>query len=194
MTVGQYNLEELFAIAFRGIPYSRIDTARKMNEAEPFNTIEPGDFKNQGTSKLLGTPLFMPCQLDDFMLPNEPLIELSFSKTIIKTPIDAHPDKKLKRKGSFKELFAMEDYVITIRGIAVQEDGTQNYPEEQIRRIKELITKAKNIRVTNRLCEYFDVDKLVIESGTFPGLEGHPGAQPYQFNCSSDDDFDIEKI
>lgn len=136
---------------------------------------------------MFGNPFFMPCKIDDFQLPNEPLIEISGSKTIIKTPIDGN-------EGTFKEHFTKGDYVITIRGICVNEDDTDDYPEEQVRGIRDIIEKQEHVSVTNRLLSFFNIDHLAIESFRFPAVEGAPGMQPYELSCLSDRFMSLELL
>jgi hypothetical protein len=190
----QLDLRDIFQKAFGAIPYNRIDTTRKVTEAQPYSGIESTGFESTQMSKLLGTPLFMPCTLDNFQLPNEPVIEINGGQTIIKTPIDSSTDPQKRRFGTFKEMFSLDDYKIIIRGVAVLEDGTDEYPEEQIKQIRYLCEKASNIAIACTLTTIFGIPKIVIESCSFPGVEGAPGYQPYQLNCLSDFDFDIESV
>jgi hypothetical protein len=192
MPAQEYNFREIFRIAFGAIPYNRIDTTRKVNEAEPYSSIESSTFQSTQMSKLLGTPLFMTCKLDGFQLPNEPVIEINGGQNIIKTLIDTSTDPRDRIVGTFKEMFSQDDYKIIIRGVAVLEDGTDEYPEEQIKKIRELSEKQSNIKIECTLATIFNIPKIVIESCSFPGVEGAPGFQPYQLNCLSDFDFNIE--
>jgi hypothetical protein len=96
--------------------------------------------------------------------------------------------------GTFKEMFSQDDYKIIIRGVAVLEDGTDEYPKEQISRIRKLAEKQSNIDIICEMITIFGISKIVIESCSFPVVEGAPGYQPYQLNCLSDFDFDIEKV
>ena len=81
------------------------------------------------------------CDLDGYRLPNEPIVEINGSKTIIKTPIDG-------QDGTFKELYSKNDWDITIRGIAVNEDEeSDDYPEEIVSKLYQLDAKKISVPV-----------------------------------------------
>jgi hypothetical protein len=135
------------------------------------------DAKYEGTS-VFGTPLFMPCRLDDYMLPNEPLITINGQNTIVKTLLTGV-------KGSVKEIINSDDYVIKIQGIIVNEDS-DDLPEDDIRTMRTILEKKDSIFISNRLLTLFDIHQVVIESFTFPGVEGQQNCQAYEINCISD--------
>lgn len=142
-----------------------------------------------------GVVFYMPTQLqislpgaaeELYQLPNEPLISLSGQKTIIKTAIDGN-------KGSFKEGFALEDYTITIRGLAINnERENEDYPEEIVRKLRRICEIQGSLKVVNELLSMFGITRLVIESFDFPDLPGAPSVQPYIFQCVSDQEFELE--
>jgi len=185
------NLFELYrkAFGFVGTPFVTappIKTVPEAGEKKKSNNagaLTPSFSVKQNTA--LGTPFFMPCKLDGFDLPNEPMIEISGGKNIVKTAIDG-------QDGTFKELYAMNDWAITIRGIAIQEDGTDEYPEQIVRKLREIFEKKKSVTVVNELLSMFNVNLLSIESVSFPATEGAQSWQAYEFTCSSDKEFDLE--
>lgn len=139
---------------------------------------------------MMGHLLFMPCELDapptlgKFKLPNEPIVELKGGKRIVKTEIDG-------MDGTFKELFSLDDYQITIRGLIVQEDGTNNYPQGDVMRLRDYCEVEHEVGINCASTNYFNVTQMVIESWDFPAMEGFPGVQPYILNCLSDKDFKL---
>ncbi len=136
---------------------------------------------------MLGTPYFMPLKLDGKQMPNEPIIELSGGKSIIKTPIDGN-------EGTFKESYSLGDYHITIRGICVNEGITDEYPHRQVRMIRDIIEKKVHISCVCKLLGYFNIKHLAIEDFKFPAIEGCPSMQPYELTCLSDKFFDLELL
>lgn len=121
-----------------------------------------------------------------YQLPNEPLIAISGSKTIVKTGIDGI-------KGTFKEGFSIDDYSITIRGIAINEDReSEEYPQEIVRKIRRIAELQGSLKVVNDLLSMFGITRLVIETCEFPDFPGAPSVQPYILNCLSDQEFDLE--
>ena len=97
----KYNLLDIFRTVWPRVPLRRLESQVKVDDASPFSSLEAKSFKSERTS-MLGTPLFMPCSIDDFELPNEPLIEISGGKSIVKTQVDG-------MEGTFKELSEMKD-------------------------------------------------------------------------------------
>jgi hypothetical protein len=132
---------------------------------------------------VFGTPLFMPCKLEDYWLPNEPLITISGQKTIIKTILTGV-------KGTVKELINEDDYVIKIQGIIVNEQS-DDLPEDAIRKLRLILEKRDNIDISNRLLTLFDIHQVAIESFSFPGIEGQQNCQAYEINCISDWPIDL---
>lgn len=176
--------------------FNLLDEISKAFGIRPVDTFSNFDTADENVDQLslLGTPIFMPCTLSyqdasgktkRIQLPNEPILEISFQKEIIKTVIDS-------QKGSFKELFAYGDYAVTIRGVIVPEDDTDDYPEELVRQLHELEQLKTAIEIDCKITTIFGIDKIVIESGNIPGGEGFHALQPYQLNCLSDFTFDIE--
>jgi len=192
--MSDFDLILLYSRAFGAIPYGKQETRHKHNEAVAFPSSTTVDRNTDGPQSVIGKALFQPAWLiiqdgqgnqERFQLPNEPLIEILGGKTLIRTPIDG-------ADGTFKELFANNDYQVTIRGLIVQEDGTDNYPESLVRRLREFCEHDGAILIENDLCQVFDISQIVIESFPFTALEGFPGVQPYQINAWSDKDFEID--
>ena len=166
-------------------PYARLNQREQIVKALEYCDLKVSQYKTNGVGEF-GMPLIMPCKLNDFQLPLEQLIEITRSKVLVKTPIDG-------QKGTFKELYAQDDTKIVIRGIVVQDDGTDNYPDTWVRRIKEICDEEDAVPVVNELIStIFGIQKVVIENVSFPAPEGAQNWQPYIINCLSDFDYDIE--
>lgn len=119
-------------------------------------------------------------------LPNEPLISISGQKNVVKTAIDGV-------KGTFKEGFSIDDYTITIRGLAIQPDlQSEEYPELLVRKIRKICEIQGSLKVVNDLLQMFGINRLVIESYDFPDFPGAPSVQPYVLQCVSDQEFELE--
>jgi hypothetical protein len=177
-----YNISELHYAAFgiRAQQY-HVDLTNKSQSAAPFSKLEFTDYDGS----LLGVPLFMPCTLDGVKLPNEPMIEISGAKNIVRTTIDGND-------GTFKEMYSVDDYKITIRGICIQEDGSNNYPEEQVRQLHQLFMKRKELIIVNKLATLFNVKYIALLDLQLPAIEGLTGAQPYIFSALSDTPITLE--
>jgi hypothetical protein len=193
---GDINLNELRLRAFGYVArpgYSRLSTDSPLNKPAGYSNLKTSDFHGDETS-LLGTALVMPItlgykdangNLQTIQLPNEPIIEISGSKTIVKTAVDG-------QRGTFKELFAINDYQVSIKGIVIQEDGSENYPKDLLRQLREMCERQSAIQITCDLTNIFGITQLVIENYSFPAVLGAQSWQPFILNCLSDFDFDIE--
>lgn len=184
--MAKFNLLDLYKQAFGSyVALSAFKASTELKVPEPVkkDAIATYDFTPQETS-LLGTPIFLPCTIENVRLQNEPIISLGFSKTLIKTPIDSND-------GTFKELFAMNDWAISIRGIIVNEEE-DDLPEDDLRKLRGLIERKTHLKVTNRLLNLFGINYLAIENGSVPAEVGAQSWQPYEFNCLSDKVFDLE--
>jgi hypothetical protein len=190
------NLLELYSTTFgyKGIPHVGLKQSAYVPEGSKLSEIEivkafgedsTGSFTR--TSSTLGTPFFMPCKIDGFQLPNEPIVTLKKTKTIIETPIDGN-------EGTFKEHYSGGDWNITIKGLCIMDDDTDEYPEEQVRALRKIIEKKTGLDVVCRLLSYFNINHLSIYDCDFPAIEGAPGIQPYELQCKSDKYFDLELL
>lgn len=190
------NLLELYKSTFgyKGIPHIGLQQTAIVPKGSKLSKIEvnktfgedlSGNFNR--TLSTMGTPFFMPCKIDGFQLPNEPIITLKKTKTIIETPIDGN-------EGTFKEHYSGGDWSINIKGLCILDDDSDDYPEEQVRALRKIIEKRTGLPVVCRLLSYFNVDHLSVYDCDFPAIEGSPGIQPYELNCKSDTFFDLELL
>lgn len=129
------------------------------------------------------------CTIDGYTLPNEPLIQIDGpKKNLVKTGIDG-------TDGTFKELFGNDDYNIVIKGIAIQDDGSDEYPYDIISAIDRLATKKQRLEIWNKIANNYGtngIQNLVIENVEYPAIEGAQSWQPYILHCVSDFDFSLK--
>ena len=166
-----------------GLPFPEAKKATKGNEAAPFRLP---------TSSALGTPRYFAIKLAEVTLPNEPLITVSGSKTIVKAQI-AHSDFTVK------EIIGLNDWQINIKGFAVREGVVrdrpantlvpEDYPEEWLRQLVSLYNRNYPLRCECQLLSYFNITGLVIESISFPPIAGAHGYFAYEINATSDQAF-----
>ena len=164
------------------------------------STVEYGNLnaletKFKQKTSYLGTPIIMPhkmqispkgqeVQFYDF--PNEPLLEIHGSKKIIETDVDG-------QDGTFKELYNLGDYSVTIRGVAIDDRAeSEDYPEDIIRNLRTIFELRHHLEVDNPLLALFNIKYLTIYDFDLPKIEGAPSMQPYEFMCKSDKDFNLE--
>lgn len=152
----------------------------------------PDYFKNFKLSSLdqavvtrhnaLGKPMFMPVSINNWQLPEDPIINVQLNKIIVKTALAGNT-----RRGSVKQLINMDDYRIGIRGF-VQQVNSNEYPEEAVRKLKELFEIGSSLKISCRLTDLFEIDRIVIESASFPEQRGK-NVQFFEISALSDEDF-----
>lgn len=181
--MARFNLSQLYAttFGFTALPFSALSTDHEIARAQPFDALEVGGELAPITG-LLGTPIHLPLELDGWRLPNEPLIDVAATKLIVKTPIDGND-------GTFKELYSNGDYELTIRGICIDDADPDRYPEDQVRRLRNILELRSHVRIVNRLTSLWNIEHVAIESWSFPAVPGQLGMQGYEIRCTSDREF-----
>lgn len=134
-----------------------------------------------------GRVIFMPMRLGGLILPNEPSISISSRKNIVETALTGST-----RRGTVKELISIEDWQVTIRGIAFNEKSKVVYPEDQVKSLRDLYEKNESLEVMCALTNLMGIYRLVITGFELPEMIGVQHAQAYQFTCVSDEDFLLE--
>lgn len=147
------------------------------------------DLLGINAKQLLGYKYFMTLKVsykgEEFLFPNEPIISIGMSKTIVKT---ATVGKKKKR--SVKEYITTDDEVITIKGVCIDLSDPEKYPADQVKLINDLfeINDAVDIE-DNAFFELFGIRKIVLESLDWDEMIGESGMQKYTIRALGDDDF-----
>ena len=190
-------LEKAFGFG-RGKPFdsSQIKTPSIRQEEAvddvPTSSDEEGtefvQMRNSVPSNLpTGQSVFMPMRLGGLVLPNEPTVIISSKKNIVETALAGST-----RKGTVKELIAIEDWSVTIRGIAINYASKLVYPEDQVKALRDLYERNEALEVQCALTNLLGIYKLVIRQFDLPEMVGIQHAQAYQFVCTSDEDFILE--
>jgi hypothetical protein len=121
-----------------------------------------------------------------WQLPNEPLISVQGKKSIVMSSIDG-------QDGTFKELYSVDDWRVVIQGICINDDSlSEEYPQEQLRKIKRIINVKSSLKVVNDMLTIFGINRLALVDYDFPSLPGVPSAQPYTLTFVSDNEFELE--
>ena len=142
-----------------------------------------------GTALLMGKPYFQTLKVsykgEQFVFPNEPLITLGLTKTIVETATVGK-----ERRGTVKEYINTEDYTLNIRGLCFNAATPEIFPSEQVLELNKLfaINDAVDIEA-NPFLELFEIRKLVFKSIDFEDMAGMPGMQKYTVTAVSDQDF-----
>lgn len=127
---------------------------------------------------MMGTPVLFPLQIGLFMFPDEPLVTVSGSNSIIKTKVQGLP-------GTVKEYVSQNDYSINIKGFLINHVSDE-YPEELVRQLRDICEAKIHQTVKNKLLTLFNINYIVIEDYDFPAIEGFQNIQPFKIDAVSD--------
>jgi hypothetical protein len=202
--MAEFNLDikSLFERAFgiqRGMPYDG-----KSAQVPAVETVPEGqyttddDASSEGSESVqvrneikaalpTGRPIFMPIKLGDLVLPNEPSISIASRKNIVETALVGST-----RRGTVKELIAVEDWQITIRGIALNYQSNKFYPEDMVKGLRDLYERNEALPILCALTNLMGIYRVVIRDFALPEMIGVQHAQAYQFTLTSDEDFILE--
>jgi len=200
----KFDITSLYQQAFgtnRGKPFdvSKVykDEFREGSEFDGLETLaqidqEGTEFVNIRETLKARTPLghliFMPMEIGGVLLPNEPTIMIAGKKKIEKTGLVGS-----KRRGSVKELIRIDDYSITIRGIALNYNSKKVYPEDIVKQLNDLHLRREALSIKCALTSLLGIYRLVIDDVRFTEMIGVQHAQAYEFLCTSDEDFILTK-
>ena len=200
MAITEFSIDGLYQQAFgyqRGKPYDQGQVYENaIREGEFPDTIPADDqegteFVNMRNTLRATLPtgqlVFMPMMIGGVLLPNEPSVTIVGQKTIVETALAGST-----RRGTVKELISVDDYQVTIRGIALNYASKLVYPEDEVKAIRDLYEKNQSLVVESALTNLFGIYRLVIKSASFPEMVGIQHAQAYELVCVSDEDFELE--
>ena len=144
----------------------------------------PGKYKDvKGEEVLYGEILKNDYNKENFVI-NTVLIDVSQQKQIVKTNIQG-------LSGTVKEYISKGDYQVTIRGALVSESSVR-YPEEEVRQLTEYLEAEASIGVASRfLDDIFNIQNIVVESFSFPQVEGTQNVQLFEVSAVSDDPIEL---
>lgn len=150
---------------------------------------------------MLGAELRMPTALRIpekdkpwFKLPNEPIISLIGRKEVVVTPVIRTRDERGRvYRGTVKEEMYIDDYTISIRGIAYNAEE-DDYPEDVMRQIRIHTEFPGVLEIKNYLLNHiFNISLVVVNSYRYPRNEEMPfRGQAYEIGMLSDENFGIE--
>lgn len=191
------SVEGLFEKAFgtgRGFDGNQLRTDEQPKKEFDVPADESGEgteflsVRNELNAKLPdGRSIFMPVQLGGVLLPNEPTISFAVKKRVVQTDLVGS-----KRKGTVKELINSEDWQVTIRGVAINFDSKDFYPEDIVKSLNELSNREEALEIRCALTSLLGIYRLVIVNFRLLEMVGVQHAQAYEFRCVSDEDFILE--
>lgn len=132
-----------------------------------------------GTYKIYNsTGILEDIEYNDFILPPATLFSFRRSKNITKTNL-------LGNNGTVKEIFGFDDWVIDVKGLAV--DTPQSSARDQIIAIKEWEELASAISVSGKLFTTKNIHAVVMDDYKEESIQGSPGIIPFSMTLTSDD-------
>jgi hypothetical protein len=134
---------------------------------------------------LVGREFFLPVWINDFLIPFA-VIGMNWKKTIISTPMP-------ERGGSAHEGISIDDYVFTIKGLLVNEDG--EFPEEDVIAIHDLFKINASVRLRSAVSAIvlngnYD-EKVIIREVEWPMVTGIENVKSFEIKVESDMMFDL---
>ena len=147
------------------------------------------DLLGINVEQLKGAKYFMTLKVAhkgvEYLFPNEPIVSIGMSKTIVKTATVGRD-----RKRSVKEFITINDETITIKGVCIDQFDPEVYPADQVKMINDLfeINAAVDV-VDNAFFELFGIRSIVIEDLQWDEMIGESGMQTYSIRALGDDDF-----
>jgi hypothetical protein len=177
----EFNIEQLYKMAFGyvGLPFPLGSFSRERLSTSLDSIVKSIIGKND----VYGKPYFMPVRLNGTWLPNSPTMSITRQKRIVSTVVAG-------KSGTIKELISADDFKLQIRGFAINFESN-DYPYDDVQKIKELEQINKSIEIFSDLTVMFEINNVVIESFNLPEIVGLQNVQPYEFSLVSDDDFDV---
>ncbi len=161
-------------------------------EPESVQEVTDEDFN---LKSYLGTPLVMPVMLEDYQLPNEPIITVTGNKKIVKTALTGvNREGEVQRRGSVKELISVNDYTIKISGVIVNEDHFGEYPRNELAQLRYLYEARRALKIRSLITDVFGITHIAISNISVPGQPGMHNNQRYEITGFSDEDFRTDLI
>lgn len=122
---------------------------------------------------------------NEYTFPNEPLISITLTKTIVETATVGK-----ERKGTVKEYICTEDYQISINGVCMDPNDLDEYPTDQVKELHSMFEINDSLEViSNPFFELFGIRNIVLKEIQFDEMAGEQGLQKYTITAVSDQDF-----
>jgi hypothetical protein len=204
-----YDLAELYRQTFGTRPVIT-DNRRAQTDGVPFNLEGQQDdttYSRSGqplTDTFMGKEVWLPVTFFDLpqdifsfnqiLLPYT-VVKISVKKTIIKTALP-------NRKGTVKEVYGVDDYAISIKGFAIDENRV--FPERELEVLKYLAESKQAVGLDCPLTNIFlinptlsaeagSMQRVVVESLDLPEVEGgRKHIRPFSLKLESDSIFELE--
>jgi hypothetical protein len=179
------NKEEIAKITYNNLEYMNLEGDMSWKSDKPMS-------KDQ---QFFPLSLSIDEEKTFFRLPYEPLISISGKNVIAKRRVskwNAENSKQLT--GTIKERWSQDDYEITITGVLMGSLLTGNvedcFPIADFKKLKEVLTHAKQIKVNCAPLELLGINDIVIDDFSFPFTKGE-NVQAYEIKACSDFSYNL---
>lgn len=183
----QFDLQQLFRKTFgiKAVPFRGLETRAFVPEGQAFEGLQVRRTRSVSTG-LEGVQVILPLELDGFRFPIEPVISVRGRNKIIETEFDGND------AGTFKEMYSVGDYQVTIRGILLNDDPDfEQLPERDMRKLRAICEKQTHIKAVSELLAIYGIEYLAIKDYDFPGVPGELEMQAFELQCVSDKPYDL---
>lgn len=121
-----------------------------------------------------------------FYFPPVTICEVTNQKNIVKTAL-------IGKDNTVKELMSNGDDLITFKGLIINFDDTNAYPELAVSQMKKFVKTGLVFPVVSKLLnDVHGIYSLVIESSEWASFEGKANVQPFTITASSDIDIVLD--
>jgi len=198
-----FDIKDLFSIIwnYKALPFPFVfnPSSKVTHEITDYN-IPKGNRKTKTDrgedlygKNLLGVEVFMPVKLKDPIAKTElqlenTLLDISLKKTIIETLL-------VNRQNCVKEIIAVEDWEINIKGIIVSADEQyyNSYPDREVKKLRDMVYVGNALEIINALTDlcFSQNEKVIITNFRLLDARGLENAQPFEIEMSSDIAFEL---
>ena len=156
-------------------------------ESPDVSTLLTEDELESVQTNALGLPMMFPLSLalegeDPWLIPQEAQLTITGQHILVKRQV-----AKGKIRGSVKERWALDDYIIQIDGVLIGADG--RYPKSDVQRLRSYFEAAK-VSAYCPLLELFGITRIVFESWELPHTPGVAN-QTFSAQAVSDDTYKL---
>jgi len=197
-----FDIRELYGKVWGGRVFPELIRRKSKNpEGYIFGSKKKEEFSvDKSVSRPIQSELTLGLNRDElrFMVP--PIITLQGSVNVVKTVVAG-------LDGTIKEIASTNDYTVSIKGFLVSskrvevQDETEglryflnpkDFPEKELRQLRTFLEAKKALEVLkSRLLSYFNIKKILVESFSFPELEGYVSAIPFEIEAVSDMEYTL---
>ena len=146
---------------------------------------------------LFGTPMTLPLwmkkqsetEAEWWLFPVEPMVTIGGANVLKKRTVAKLPLNK-KSRGTIKERWAEDDFIISIDGVFINNSLNLSFSEKDIKKLYDFLSAREPLDVKCALFELFKINRIVVESYDFPFTKGVEN-QAYSIKAASDDEWDL---